>query len=180
VIRAVVRLPDPVLQRRAAAVGQLDDAARGLAQDLVDTMRASPACVGLAAPQIGVGLRAFVVDVTGHPKARSCHGEVVLFDPEVLAAEEPVAGREGCMSVPDLTGDVARASRVVVRGTGLDGVAVVLEVDAFEARAVLHEVDHLDGLLFLDRVGSERAVFRRKVYRPPGRIAGAGGGGGTT
>jgi peptide deformylase len=168
VIRPVVRLPDPVLQRRAAEVGPIDAAARGLAVDLVDTMRASPACVGLAAPQIGVGLRAFVVDVTGHRKARSCHGEFVLFDPEVLVTDLAETAREGCMSVPDLTGDVTRAARVVVRGTAPDGTTAVLQVDAFEARAVLHEVDHLDGLVFLDRVVSDSAVFRRKVYRSPG------------
>ena len=128
-------------------------------------MRASPACVGLAAPQIGVGLRAFAVDVTGHRKARSCHGELVLFNPEVLLAHGPVVAREGCMSVPDLTGDVARATRLVVRGLTPDGTDRVLQVDAFEARAVLHELDHLDGLLFLDRVTTADAVFRRKVYR---------------
>lgn len=164
-IRPVLSLPDPVLTRPAEPVGDVDAAARALATDLVDTMRASPACVGLAAPQIGVGLRAFVVDVTGHRKARSCHGELVLFDPEVLLAESPVIAREGCMSVPDLTGNVARAGRLVMRGTGVGGAERVVECDAFEARAVLHELDHLDGLLFLDRVTSRDAVFRRKVYR---------------
>src|SRR5207249_7957052 len=104
--------------------------------DLIETMRASPACVGLAAPQIGVGLRAFVVDVTGHKKARSCHGELVLFDPEILLAHGRLVAREGCMSVPDLTGDVARASTVVVRGITVDGTERVVEVDEFEARAV--------------------------------------------
>lgn len=164
-IRDVVRLPDPVLKRRAAEVEGIDDTARALATDLVDTMRALPACVGLAAPQIGVGLRAFVVDVTGHRKARSCAGELVLFDPEVVAAADPVVAREGCLSVPDLTGDLARASRLVVRGTGIDGGERVVEADAFEARALLHELDHLDGLLFLDRVASPHSVYRRKVYR---------------
>jgi peptide deformylase len=135
-------------------VGRIDDAARALATDLVDTMRASPACVGLAATQLGVGLRAFAVDVSGHKKARSCHGELVLFDPEVLLAHGPVMAREGCMSVPDLTGDVARATSVVVRGLTVDGAERVVEADAFEARALLHELDHLDGLLFLDRVSS--------------------------
>jgi peptide deformylase len=139
--------------------------ARALAADLVDTMAASPACVGLAAPQIGVALRAFVVDVTGHRKARSCHGRVLLFDPEVVSVDRPVIAREGCMSVPDLTGDVPRAARVVVRGLTLSGERRTLEVDAFEARAVLHELDHLDGALFLDRLVSHAAVFRRKVYR---------------
>lgn len=164
-VRAVLRLPEPVLSRPAAPVGRVDADARDLARDLVDTMRASPACVGLAAPQIGVGLRAFVVDVTGHGKARSSHGEVLLFDPEIVLAHAPTVGREGCMSVPDLTGDVARATTVVVRGMTLEGDDRVLEVEGFEARAVQHEVDHLDGLLFLDRVTAADAVFRRKVYR---------------
>jgi peptide deformylase len=161
----VLRLPDHFLKEPAAAVGNVDDRARALAVDLVDTMRASPACVGIAATQIGVGLRAFVVDVTGHKKAMSCHGELVLFDPEVLLAHGPVAGREGCMSVPDLTGDVARASTVVVRGLTVVGQERVVEADAFEARALLHEIDHLDGVLFLDRVSSHESLFRRRVYK---------------
>jgi peptide deformylase len=143
----------------------VDEEARALARDLVDTMRSRPACVGLAAPQIGVSRRAFVVDVTGHKKARSCHGQVVLFDPELLVAEAPVLAREGCLSVPDLTGDVARAGRVVVRGLTVDRDACIVEADAFEARALLHELDHLNGLLFLDRVASHASVFRRRVYR---------------
>jgi len=164
-VRPVLRLPEAVLTSLAARVAELDQTAKELAADLVDTMRASPACVGLAAPQIGVPVRAFVVDVTGHPKATSCHGEVVLFNPEVLLARRPLVGREGCMSVPDLTGDVARATEVVVRGLSPDGSDRVLEVDDFEARAVLHEIDHLDGLTFLDRVVGAGALFPRKVYR---------------
>jgi peptide deformylase len=164
-VRPVLRLPEPVLKRPASPVGPLDEGARVLAADLVDTMRASPACVGLAAPQIGVALRAFVVDVAGHPKARTAHGVLVLFDPEVLLAHGPVAGREGCMSVPDLTGDVARATRLVVRGTAPDGAERVVQAEGFEARAILHELDHLDGVLFLDRVPSPAAVFPRKVYK---------------
>jgi peptide deformylase len=149
----------------ARPVDVVDAAARELAADLIDTMRASPACVGLAAPQIGVALRAFAVDVTGHRKARSCHGEFVLFNPEVTRADGPVVAREGCMSVPDLTGDVARADRLVVRGLTPSGAARVLEIDAFEARAVLHEIDHLDGLVFLDRLVARDRVFRRQTYR---------------
>ena len=164
-VRPVVRLPEPVLTTVSKRVDVIDDAARRLATDLIETMRASPACVGLAAPQIGVGLRAFSVDVTGHRKARSCHGEFVLFNPEIVTADGPLAGREGCMSVPDLTGDVARATHLVVRGLTPEGAERLLEVDAFEARAVLHEIDHLDGLTFLDRVVGHDAVFQRKVYR---------------
>ena len=164
-VRPVLVLPEAGLKGVSAPVREVDDDARALATDLVDTMRATVACVGLAAPQIGVLRRAFVVDVTGHRKARSCHGELVLFDPEILVATAPVAGREGCLSVPDLTGDVARAASLVVRGLTPEGAERVVEVDAFEARAVLHEIDHLDGLLFLDRVASPAAVFPRKVYR---------------
>lgn len=164
-VRPVLVLPSAVLTRPSSPVGDVDDAARALAEDLVDTMRSRPACVGVAAPQIGVRLRAFAIDVTGHRKARSCAGLVVLFDPEVLVAEEPEVAREGCLSVPDLTGDVARATRVVVTGRTPAGDERVIEADAFEARALLHEVDHLEGTVFLDRVASHTSVFHRKVYR---------------
>ena len=164
-IRPVLQIPASVLVSPAAPVGRVDDAARALAQDLLDTMAASPACVGLAAPQIGVGLRAFAVDVTGHRKARSCHGAFVLFDPKVVVEGPAEVAREGCMSVPDLTGDVARATQLTVSGIGPDGEPCSLRVDAFEARAVLHELDHLDGLVFLDRVAGPHALFPRKVYR---------------
>ncbi len=164
-VRPVLALPDPFLQQRCTTVQTLDDVALALAVDLVDTMRARTACVGLAAPQIGVGLRAFVIDVTGHRKARSCHGEVVMFDPELVSSSAPVTAREGCLSIPDLTGDVARATEVLVRGLSPHGEQVEIEADAFEARALLHELDHLDGLLFLDRVTSAHSVFPRKVYK---------------
>ncbi len=164
-IRPVLELPHPVLSAPAKAIGAVDDEARALGQDLLDTMRASSHSVGVAAPQIGVGLRACCVDVTGHPKAVSCHGEVVLFDPVVVEAHGPEVGREGCMSVPHLTGDVARHTRLVVRALGLDGEQHEYRVDAFEAKVFQHEIDHLDGLLFLDRVVAHDRVFRRRVYR---------------
>jgi peptide deformylase len=163
--RPVLQLPHHVLATPCAPVGELDDIAVELAHDLLETMRGAAHSVGVAAPQIGVSLRAFCVDVTGHPKARSCHGEVVLFNPVVVESSGPEVGREGCMSVPDLTGDVARATSLVVQGLGLDGHLRTYEVDAFEARAFQHELDHLDGLLFLDRVVADDRIFRRRVYR---------------
>jgi hypothetical protein len=105
-VRPVLRLPAPALKAVARPAGDAV-AAAATAADLVDTMRAHDHCVGLAAPQIGVGLRAFCVDVTGHPKARSCAGLVVLLDPELVATGAPAVAREGCMSVPDLTGNLA-------------------------------------------------------------------------
>jgi peptide deformylase len=128
-------------------------------------MRVSPGCVGLAAAQLGVGVRVFAVDVTGHPKARTCHGLIVLCNAEVVTASRWQKGREGCMSVPDLTGDVKRAGQVVVRGERPGtGEMVTVETDAFEARAFQHEIDHCAGLLFLDRVAGPHGIFARKVY----------------
>jgi len=164
-VRPVVELPARVLQTPTRPIDAVDDAARALLDDLIDTMRASPACVGLAANQIGDDRRAFVVDVSGHRKARSQHGMIAMVNPILVAATEPELAREGCMSVPDLTGDVPRATSVVVRGLDRDGREITIEANAFEARALLHEIDHLDGFVFLDRVASHAAVFRRKVYR---------------
>ena len=163
-VRPVFRLPERVLKRRADELAGVSD--DELMADLIDTMRASPACVGLAAPQIGVSKRAIVVDVSEHPKTKKNHGMVALFDPVIIETEGRVIGREGCMSVPDLTANVARAVRVVVQGTDPEGNLKVYDTEGFEARAFQHEVDHLDGLLILDRVASLTTdVFHRKVYR---------------
>ena len=162
-VREVVRLPDRVLKRRAVYDGGIN---RGLIGDLVETMRVSPACVGLAAPQIGVSERVIVVDVSAHPKTTTSHGLVVMIDPVIIESEGRAVGREGCMSVPDFTANVARATSVVVQGLSPDGDEIVIATEGFEARAFQHEVDHLNGLLILDRVDSLATdVFRRKSYK---------------
>ena len=127
-------------------------------------MRASPATVGLAAPQIGHTGRAFALDVSGHRRAVSSHGLLVLFDPELVEAEGGETLREGCLSVPDLTANVRRPVRIVLSGLGLDGERRRYEMEGFEARAALHEVDHLDGVLILDRVAAASDLFPRRVY----------------
>ncbi|MCU1676141.1 MAG: formylmethionine deformylase [Frankiales bacterium] len=161
----VVATPDPVLTRPANEVDPADAAVVQLAADLVETMRVSPGCVGLAATQVGVPSRVFVLDVTGHKKAVSCAGLVVLVNPRLVSASDFETGREGCMSVPDFTGDVARATSVVVRGLAPgSGEVLTYEADAFEARAFQHELDHLDGLLFLNRVSGAHAIYPRKRY----------------
>lgn len=166
-VRPVVRYPAAVLKATGAPI-EPGPEAEALARDLVDTMRDSPACVGIAAPQIGVGARAFCMDVSGHRKARSCHGLVVMLNPVVIAREGGEVAREGCMSVPDFTANVGRATKIVVEGLTPDGELRVIEADAFEARALQHEIDHLDGFLFLDRVASLASdVFPRKRYVPP-------------
>ena len=157
--------PDAVLSATAAPVDPADPAVVTLADELVALMRASPGCVGIAAPQVGVGSRLFVLDVTGARRVTSCAGLVVLCNPRLLTAGGAEQRREGCLSVPDLTGDVVRATSVVVAGTVPGtGEERVVEADAFEARAFQHELDHLDGLLFLDRVAGAHALFARKRY----------------
>lgn len=161
----VVRAPAAVLSQPGALVDPTSSEIVQLAADLVATMRVSPGCVGLAAPQVGVSAKVFCVDVSEHPKTRSSHGTFVLCNAEVVSASRNERAREGCMSVPDLTGDVKRATRLVVRGqepgTGAD---VLIETDAFEARALQHEIDHCDGLLFLDRAAGAHAIHPRKTY----------------
>ena len=164
-VRPVVRYPASVLKASASPI-EPGREAEAICTDLVDTMRASPACVGLAAPQIGASARAFCMDVTGHPKARSCSGLIVLLNPVIVVRDGSAVTREGCMSLPDFTGNVRRATEVIVRGTAPEGSERVVTADAFEARALQHEIDHLDGLLFLDRVSSLTAdLFPRKRYR---------------
>ena len=162
-VRDVVRYPNPVLKQRLPELTPGPEA-EALARDLVDTMRASTHSVGIAANQIGVASRMFVLDVTGHKKAQSQHGLIVMMNPVVLHREDTEVAREGCMSVPDFTGDVRRALRIQVQGRSPDGSEFVVDADAFEARALQHELDHLDGLLFLDRVESPTALFQRKRY----------------
>jgi peptide deformylase len=161
----VVTAPAAVLSTPCAEVDPCDPDVAQLAADLLATQRVSPGCVGLAANQVGVGWRVFSLDVSAHPKARTSHGEYVLVNATIESASRNEKSREGCMSVPDFTGDVKRASRLVVRGLlPGSGEEVVIETDAFEARALQHELDHLAGLLFLDRVVGPHAVFPRQTY----------------
>jgi peptide deformylase len=161
----VVTAPHRMLSRAAEQVDAKDPRIVRLASDMVTTMRAAPGCVGLAAPQVGVCAQLFVVDVTGHPKASTVHGLLVLANAVAVEASRWKVGREGCLSVPDLTGDVKRAGRLVVVGEVPGGGKVTIETDAFEARALQHEIDHCNGLLFLDKVSGAHAIYQRKVYQ---------------
>jgi peptide deformylase len=159
VIREVLRYPHPALKQVARAFGPGEDAeiAR-VAADLVDTMDSFGHCVGLAATQLGEMVRIVAVDVTGHKKATASNGRLVLVNPRIVEASGAEVGREGCLSIPELTANVRRATTIEIASA--DGT---LRSEGFEARCLQHELDHLDGLLFLDRVDSLTAdVFRRR------------------
>ena len=164
--RDVLLFPNPLLKKTARPLGPDggDEAAR-VATDLLDTMAAHPGCVGLAAPQLGELVRIVVVDVTGHKKATKTNGLLVLVDPEVVDATGAEVAREGCLSIPHLTANVRRATEIALRAWTPTREPVEVTSEGFEARCLLHEIDHLDGVLFLDRVDSLATdVFRRKNY----------------
>lgn len=168
-IREVVRFPNPLLATRCEEIGTVglplpEEHAR-VARDLLDTMAGHPGCVGIAAPQIGSLVRMVAIDVGDHRRAVSRNGRHVLVDPVVEEVRGSIVIREGCLSIPDFTADIRRAQEVVVGALDPDGQPVRLCCDAFEARVLLHELDHLDGLLFLDRVASYREVYPRRRYR---------------
>ena len=161
-IRPVLKYPHPSLRTPAAEVTEFDQSVLEVAGDLIDTMRSHERCVGLAAPQIGISLRMIAIDVTDHPKTTASHGLVVMVNPVVVASAGKEVGREGCLSLPDITANVARAKRIQFEASFPDGEPFRSVSPGFEARAILHEIDHLDGILILDRVASPAEVFARR------------------
>ncbi len=171
-VRPIVTYPDnPILLRRARAVTRVNRRVQRLIDDMLETLH-DAAGAGLAAPQVGVGQRVIVVDVGPgaseegsagqRPSAPSTAGQgaIVLVNPEIVAAEGEQVGLEGCLSLPDLVGEVPRAERVVVKGLDRRGEPATVEAEGFLARALQHEVDHLDGILFVARVKDPGRLWR--------------------
>jgi peptide deformylase len=165
-VREVLRYPHPSLKQKARELGSGDESVVAeVAADLVETMESFGHCLGLAAPQLDHLVRMIAVDVTGHKKATTQNGLLVLINPVIVEAEGAEVGREGCLSIPHLTANVRRATRIRVEALNPDGEPMSVDSEAFEARCLQHEIDHLDGLLFLDCVDSLASdVFRRKNY----------------
>ena len=161
----ILAYPDERLKRFAEPVESFDEELRTFIGDLEQTMRAGPGGVGIAATQVDRLQRIVIVDCSVARKPVPNHGRLILVNPEVTHWEGMAVGREGCMSVPDYTGNVIRAERISVQSQDERGEPHRYDFEGFEARAVQHEIDHLDGLLFLDRLVSRRNdLFRRKVY----------------
>lgn len=162
--RDILLYPHPILKETCLPVVQLDDQVDTLVQDLLDTMLAAGHSVGVAAPQIGDRRRVVVVDVSHSKLGRDDnHGQLVMINPEIIEQVGKKMTREGCMSIPDYTGNVMRADSVVVQFIDRNGANRVIRANGFEAVALQHEIDHLDGLLFLDRISSLKTdLFRRK------------------
>ena len=166
----ILTIPDPRLKQVSAPVARFDDELRAFIDDLEETRRAGPGAVGIAAPQVARFQRIIILDVSNTRKPVPNHGHLVLVNPEISDWEGYEMGREGCLSVPDFTGNVIRATRLQVRAQDPAGDPLEYEMEGFEARALQHELDHLDGMLFVDRVVSRRTdLFRRKVYQQGGK-----------
>jgi peptide deformylase len=163
----ILHYPHPVLKKVCHQVETIDNAIQTLVNDLLDTMYAGPGSVGVAAPQIGVTLRVCVVDVSANRLGKeNNHGRLCMINPEIVDRSGAAIMREGCMSVPDYTGDVERATEIRVRYRSPDGNEQEISATGFEAVAIQHEMDHLDGILFLDRIVClKTGLFRRKNYR---------------
>ncbi len=162
----ILAYPDPRLTQESQPVTEFDSALRAFVADLEETMRAGPGAVGIAAPQVGRVQRIVIIDCSGKKNLVSDHGRMVLINPEITEWEGYAVGREGCLSVPDFTGNVIRAERIMLEACNEYGEPLQFKFEGYEARAVQHEIDHLDGLLFLDRLVSRRNdLFKRKPYK---------------
>lgn len=165
----ILTLPDPALKQVSEPVAEFDDALRAFIADLEETRRNGPAAVGIAAPQVGRFQRIVILDCSTTRKPVPNHGHLILVNPEITHWEGYEMGREGCLSVPDYTGNVIRATRIQLVAKDPHGEALEFDMQGYEARAAQHEIDHLDGMLFVDRVVSRRTdLFKRKVYQKGG------------
>ncbi|HBO70512.1 MAG TPA: peptide deformylase [Deltaproteobacteria bacterium] len=147
-IRTILTYPDPFLATRAAPVSKVGDSVRTLVRDLFETMYAASG-VGLAATQIGVGKRVIVIDISPVEEEAA---PLALVNPEIVESQGCVQGPEGCLSVPGVEGEVARAETILVQGMDGKGSPLTLRAQGLLARAIQHEIDHLDGILFIDRL----------------------------
>ncbi|MDJ0807706.1 MAG: peptide deformylase [Gammaproteobacteria bacterium] len=169
-ILEILKLPDPRLKEVSEPVERFDDELHGFIADLEETRLHGPAAVGIAAPQVGRLQRLVIIDCSTTRKPVPNHGRLVLVNPEITDWEGFELGREGCLSVPDYTGNVIRAERIKLTAQDPRGEALQFEMEGYEARALQHEVDHLDGMLFVDRLVSRRTdLFQRKVYQKGGK-----------
>ncbi|MGH7908429.1 MAG: peptide deformylase [Thermodesulfobacteriota bacterium] len=160
----VLKYPHRILRTMSESVLKVDDGIRRIVNDMIETMYALPGCVGVAAPQVGYPLRIFVIDVSRKIGPKKNHGLLAMINPVLIYAEGEKMTKEGCLSIPDFLGNVKRARNVIVRGLNSEGNEVEVLSQGLEAIAIQHEVDHLNGVLFIHKVSSLASdLVRRKI-----------------
>ncbi|HTG80692.1 MAG TPA: peptide deformylase [Geobacteraceae bacterium] len=161
-IHRILTYPDPELKKKSAPVTVINEKTRELIRDMAETMYDAPG-VGLAAPQIGAHQRIVVIDVSAKDETPEL---IVAINPVIIHAEGESYEEEGCLSVPKYAANVRRHARVVVKALNLEGEEVTFKADGLLAVAFQHEIDHLDGILFIDHISPlKREIFRKKYRR---------------
>ena len=160
-LREIVKFPDPRLKEVSKPIARVDDDLRELARDMIEVMYDEPG-IGLAAPQVGASIRMFVIDTEWSDNEVGPNPMVVL-NPEISDREDKIIWEEGCLSVPDYAADVERDARITLRGNDLDGNPIEERAEGLRAVCIQHEVDHLDGILFIDRISRlKRSLYVKK------------------
>ncbi|NJD57388.1 MAG: peptide deformylase [Nitrospirae bacterium] len=157
----IKKYPSPVLKKKAAPVSVFDEALQQLIEDMVETMYAAPG-VGLAAPQVGISKRLAVIDISSRDEK---YPLIVLINPSIVKSEGEIEFEEGCLSIPEYTAKVKRSENLIVRAHDRAGTEVEIEAGGLLAIALQHEIDHLDGLLLIDRISPIKREFFKKRYR---------------
>ena len=157
----IIKIGHPTLARKSVRIDKVDDEIRRLARDMVETMHAAPG-LGLSAPQVNVSRRLITVDLSIGEKQEEI---IVLINPEILSQEGKVVREEGCLSVPEIFEKVTRPQKVVIKGQDLEGRDRVLEAQDLLARVFCHEIDHLDGKLFVDFLSPLKRKLIRKKFK---------------
>lgn len=163
-ILKIREFPDPILKKICSEVASFDNDLESFINDLIETMQFNKFCVGIAAPQVGNLQRIIIIDVSRARKPQPSNGLLVLINPVILESSDFKIVREGCLSIPDFTANVKRAMKIKVQFQDKNGEIHYLETKDFEAHAIQHERDHLDGILFLDRITNPASdLFRRMI-----------------
>ncbi len=161
----VLEYPEPILKQVSKEVVQFDSSLEIFLSDFIETLNSHKYCVGLAAPQVGNLQRIIAIDISRARKPHPNNGPLILINPKILESSNFKNVREGCLSIPDFTANVKRAMNIVVAYQNVQGEAKTLATKDFEAHAIQHEMDHLDGILFLDKISNPASeLFRRVKY----------------
>jgi peptide deformylase len=164
-LREIRKFPDPLLRRKTDRVAKINGTIERLIDDMVETMHAAPG-VGLAANQVGVSLQVAVIDLSAREEKEKRHPLLVIINPEILSMEGSIVEEEGCLSIPEYAEKVKRAAKVKVRAQDRTGNVFELEAEGLLAKALQHEIDHLNGLLFVDRLSPlKKSIFRRRFKK---------------
>lgn len=159
------RFPDPILREKSDNIKKYDRNLMEFIEKLKNIMYINKGCVGIAAPQVGFLKKIIIIDVSKHKKAIENHGLLVMINPEIIDLEGNIINREGCLSVPDFTGNVSRTENIKVKYFDIEEKEKTIMTFGFEAVVIQHEIDHLEGILFIDRIrNSKRDLFDRRKY----------------